>query len=67
MAISAESSMLPSSERRRCVRQVVGEVVLRIVQGEEVNDQAVLAQHPELLPDLVDELRKAQSDRDGAV
>ncbi len=59
MAIPAEHPMQQSSDRQRRARQVVGDVVRQIIQGEDVNDQSILSQHPELLPDLADELRKA--------
>jgi formylglycine-generating enzyme required for sulfatase activity len=49
-----------SSQRRARVRQVALDVARQRSSGQDVSDQEVVAQHAELLPELLDELRKVR-------
>lgn len=44
--------------RQEQIRRILDEVLVRRAQGEEVSEEAICAQHDNLLPELASELRK---------
>ena len=59
--LTSSSSQNRLLDRRERIRRVVFDLVRRRCVGDEVSDESVLAQHPDLLPELADELKKVQS------
>ncbi len=60
---TTSSSHRRTSLRTQAIRQVVFEVARLREKGEGVVDEEVLQQHPDLLPELADELRKLSAIR----
>lgn len=56
-----------NAHRLRLARRVALEVLDRRERGEAVSDQSVIELHPELMPELADELRAAAAVRDARV
>jgi len=50
-----------SHDRIERIRRVVFEVARQRSGGEEISDESVLSDHPELMPELADELEKLRS------
>lgn len=51
------SSRMPSRERARRITEVVQEIAARLISGEAVSDVDVIKSHPDLLPELEEQLR----------
>lgn len=58
MSESSEPNAGDQQERARRVRRVIDDCLSRRASGEEVSDQSVIETHPDLLPELAEELRK---------
>ncbi len=60
--VATDSSRISGlGERGVRTRRLLEEVISRRLSGETVSDDAVIAAHPELMPDLADELRELAS------
>jgi serine/threonine protein kinase len=65
----ATAGSLPSGERRRRVAALVEDAAVRRLRGESIGDDALIAAHPELLPELREQLeflRAVELARDAA-
>jgi serine/threonine protein kinase len=54
----ASNAVRDGSEKSTCVRQAVAEFLYRRADGDPVAEEAVVAAHPELMPELGEELRR---------
>jgi formylglycine-generating enzyme required for sulfatase activity len=57
---ASSTSEFRALDRRDRVQRVVLQLVGQRSHGAAISDEAILAQHPDLLPELADELRKLQ-------
>lgn len=61
MAVPADHPLHSSSQRRRHIQRIVSDVTRRIIQGQAIEEEAIVRQYPDLLPELADELNKARA------
>ena len=58
--VTSSSSQNRLIERNERIRRVVFDLVEQQFHGDEVSDDSVLSRHPDLMPELADELQKAR-------
>jgi tetratricopeptide (TPR) repeat protein/ribosomal protein S27E len=60
MAESHEANSVGGDERKRQIEQIIDDLLRRQAAGEEVADDDLVAAHPQLMPELGEELRRVR-------
>jgi hypothetical protein len=55
-----DSNSVGSNEKQQQIRRIVEGFLRRLDAGESVSDQSLISEHPNLMPELAEELRRAR-------